>query len=181
MDSLPSKIEAILYLKGQPISISEIAEIAKCDRGQVKDALIELMSEYAHRQTALEIVETEKGYTLQLKPAFAELTESLIQPELGVGTLRTLAAIALKGGIAQSELVDIRGSGVYQHVPELVALGFVRKRRQKESRSYWLQVTDKFHQYFQLDQLPQQLSLDIFALPNGNETNGNENNQSEEE
>ena len=50
-----------------------------------------------------------------------------------------------------------------------MSLGFIRKRRQKESRSYWLQVTDKFHQYFQLDQLPQQLSLDLVSLSNGNE------------
>ncbi|MDJ0552894.1 MAG: SMC-Scp complex subunit ScpB [Microcoleaceae cyanobacterium MO_207.B10] len=164
MFSLPSKIEAILYLKGQPLSISEIAEIAKCDRAEVKDALIELMSEYAHRETALEVVETEKGYNLQLKEIFAELSESLIQPELGVGALRTLAAIALKGGIAQPELIDIRGSGAYQHVHELVDLGFVRKRRQREARSYWLQVTDKFHQYFQLDQLPHQLSLNFNNL-----------------
>ena len=169
MYSLSSKIEAILYLKGKSLSISEIAEIAKCEHGQIKDALIELMSEYAHRHTALEVVETEKGYSLQLKPTFTELIESLIQPELGVGALRTLAAIALKGGITQSELVDIRGSGVYQHVPELVSLGFIRKRCQKESRSYWLQVTDKFHQYFQLDQLPQQLSLDLVSLSNGDE------------
>ena len=168
MYSLSSKIEAILYLKGQPLSISEIAEIAKSERGQVKDALMELMSEYAHRNTALEVVKTEKGYSLQLKSTFAELIESLVQPELGVGALRTLAAIALKGGITQSELVDIRGSGIYQHVPELVNLGFIRKRRHKESRSYWLQVTDKFHQYFQLEQLPQQLSLDLLSASNSN-------------
>ncbi|MDE5086815.1 MAG: SMC-Scp complex subunit ScpB, partial [Trichodesmium sp. St16_bin2-tuft] len=84
MYSLSSKIEAILYLKGKSLSISEIAEIAKCEHGQIKDALIELMSEYAHRHTALEVVETEKGYSLQLKPTFTELIESLIQPELGV-------------------------------------------------------------------------------------------------
>jgi segregation and condensation protein B len=78
--------------------------------------------------------------------------------------LRTLAAIALKKGIAQTELVELRGSGAYQHVQELVELGFVRKRRQPESRSYWLQVTDKFFQYFQLDQLPQQLSLNLREL-----------------
>ena len=169
MYSLSIKIEAILYLKGKPLSLSEISEIARCDRGQIKDALIELMSEYAHRHTALEIVETDKGYSLQLKSTFTELIDSLIQPELGVGALRTLAAIAIKGGITQSQLVDIRGSGVYQHVPELVSLGLIRKRRQKESRSYWLKVTDKFHQYFQLDQLPQQLSLDLLSLSNSNE------------
>lgn len=161
MPSLASKIEAVLYLKGQPMSITEIAEIAQCDRDLVKDAIIELMSNYAHRDTALEIVETKKGYSLQLKEAYSDIMQTLIPPELGVGALRTLAAIALKDGIPQTELVDLRGSGAYQHVQELVQLGFVRKRRQADARSYWVQVTEKFHQYFQLDQLPQQLSLDF--------------------
>ncbi|MGB6015498.1 MAG: SMC-Scp complex subunit ScpB, partial [Nodosilinea sp.] len=74
---------------------------------------------------------------------------------LGVGALRTLAAIALKGPISQTDLVELRGSGVYQHVPELVAQGFVRKRRQAEGRSSLVQVTDKFYQHFEIDQLPQ--------------------------
>ena len=164
MLSLASKIEAVLYLKGQPMSVTEIAETAQCDRNQVKDAILELMSNYAHRDTALEIVETTKGYSLQLKEAYSELMQTLVPPELGVGALRTLAAIALKKGIAQTELVELRGSGAYQHVQELVQLGFVRKRRQPETRSYWLQVTDKFFQYFQLDQLPQQLSLNLRDL-----------------
>ena len=74
--------------------------------------------------------------------------------DLGVGALRTLAAIALRGPIGQPDLVDLRGSGVYQHVPELVKLGFVRKRRQTDGRSFSLQVTDKFYQHFEIDQLP---------------------------
>ena len=87
--------------------------------------------------------------------------QSLVAPELGVGALRTLAAIALKGGITQTDLVELRGSGAYQQVTELVELGFVQKRKQANSRSHWLQVTKKFHQYFQVDQLPQQLSLNF--------------------
>lgn len=172
MLSLASKIEAVLYLKGQPMSIAEIAETAQCDRKLVKDAILELMSNYAHRDTALEIEETTKGYSLQLKSAYSELMQTLVAPEVGVGALRTLAAIALKKGIAQTELVELRGSGAYQHVQELVQLGFVRKRRQPESRSYWLQVTDKFFQYFQLDQLPQQLSLNLRDLAKEDEDEG---------
>lgn len=156
---LATKIEAILYLKGQPLSIGEIAECAGCDRAKVKEALIELMDDYAHRDSALEVVETPNGYCLQLRSSFHDLMQNLIPPELGVGALRTLAAIALKGPISQTELVDLRGSGVYQQVQELVQLGYVRKRRQTDSRSYWLQVTEKFHQYFQLDQLPKELEL----------------------
>lgn len=157
--SLTAKIEAILYLKGQPLSVSELTELAQCERAQVKDALIELMSDYARRDSALEVIETSNGYSLQLRETYSDLMDSLIPPELGVGALRTLAAIALKGGISQTDLVELRGSGAYQQVQELVEMGFVRKRRQPETRSYWLQVTSKFHQYFQLDELPQQLSL----------------------
>ena len=150
---LASTIEAILYLKAQPLSIAAIAEYTKCDRQTVEESLIELMDDYAYRDSALEVIETESGYSLQLRDAFQELVPSLIPIDLGVGALRTLAAIALKGPLTQADLVNIRGSGVYQQVQELVERGFIYKRRQPEGRSYLLQVTRQFHQHFQLDQL----------------------------
>lgn len=157
---LAAKIEAILYLKGQPLSIAEIAEYAGCDRAAAEDGLIELMDDYAHRESALEVVETGSGYSLQLHSGFQDLVQTLIPVELGLGALRTLAAIALHHPITQTELVNLRGSGAYQHVQELVELGFVRKRRQVDCRSSLLHVTEKFNQYFQLDQLPQTLLSD---------------------
>lgn len=155
MSSLATTIEAILYLKGQPLDIGKLAELARCDREDIEDGLIELMNDYAHRDGAMEIVETVDGYCLQLKERYRFLVDLLIPIDLGVGALRTLAAIALKGPISQTDLVELRGSGVYQHVPELVAQGFVRKRRQPEGRSSLVQVTDKFYQHFEIDQLPQ--------------------------
>jgi len=155
MPGLATTIEAILYLKGQPLDINKLAELARCDREDIEEGLIELMDEYAHRDGALEIVETVDGYCLQLKERYRFLVDLLIPIDLGVGALRTLAAIALKGPISQTDLVDLRGSGVYQHVPELVAQGFVRKRRQADGRSSLVQVTDKFYQHFEIDQLPQ--------------------------
>ncbi|NEO41669.1 MAG: SMC-Scp complex subunit ScpB [Moorea sp. SIOASIH] len=153
MPRLATQIEAILYLKGQPLSIEELSEYAQCDREKVADGLIELMADYAHRDSALEVVETPAGYSLQLRATFSELLQSLIPAELGTGALRTLAAIALKGPITQADLVNLRGSGAYQHIQELVELDFVQKRRQTEGRSYWLQVTEKFHQHFEVEQL----------------------------
>jgi segregation and condensation protein B len=151
MPRLSSNIEAILYLKAQPLTVAEIAEYAGCDRPTAKEGLLELMEDYAHRDSALEVVETPSGYSLQLRETFHSLLQTLLPADLGLGALRTLAAIALKGKISQTDLVDIRGSNVYQHVQELVELGFVRKRKQSDGRSFWLQVTDKFHQYFQLN------------------------------
>ena len=162
MPSLAPTIEAILYLKGQPLELAAIAEYAGCDseallrsadRAAAVVALIELMADYAHRDSALEVVETPGGYSLQLRASFENLITRMIPAELGTGALRTLAAIALSGSISQPDLVNLRGSGAYQHVQELVDLGFVRKRRQSGGRSYWLQVTDKFHQNFQVEQM----------------------------
>ncbi|MGF1521958.1 MAG: SMC-Scp complex subunit ScpB [Leptolyngbyaceae cyanobacterium] len=154
MARLASVIEAILYLKGRPLTLARITEYAGCEREMAEEGLMELMNDYAHREGALEIVETKDGYCLQLKSGFRHLVDTLIPLDLGVGALRTLAAIALRGPIAQTDLIDLRGSGAYQHVHELVRLGFVRKRRQSDGRSFWLQVTDKFHQQFEVDQLP---------------------------
>ena len=159
MASLANKIEAILYLKAQPLKIAQIAEFAQCDRDSAEEGLIALMGEYAHREGALEIAETEEGYALQLRELYKPLVDTIVPLDIGLGALRTLAAIALRGPIAQSELVDVRGSGVYQHVPDLVDQGFVKKRRQADGRSSWLQVTEKFYQHFEIDKLPQIESL----------------------
>ncbi len=159
--NLTAKIEAILYLKGEPLALKDITEMVKADRKLVKQALMQLMREYTNRESALEIVAMDGKYTLQLRDTYRSLMDTLIPPELGVGALRTLAAIALNGGISQTQLVELRGSGAYQQVQELVEQGFIYKRKQAETRSFWLQVTKKFNQYFQVDQLPQQLSLKL--------------------
>jgi segregation and condensation protein B len=152
MYPLSTKIEAILYLKGQALDLITIANLARCSLEDATTGMIELMDDYAHRHSALEVVETRDGYCLQLRSSFTDLMEQMIPPNLGTGTLRTLAAIALKGSISQADLVELRGSGAYQQVQELVELGYIQKRRQQGHRSYLLQVTDKFHQTFELNQ-----------------------------
>jgi segregation and condensation protein B len=150
---LATRIEAILYLKGQPVSLSEIAELAGEDSLDVEEALLELMNDYAHRDSALEVIETPAGYSLQLRSSCQGMLENLVPAELGIGSLRTLAAIALKNPVLQSDIIELRGSTAYQQIQELVELGFVRKRRQEEGRSYWLEVTEKFYQYFEIDEI----------------------------
>ena len=155
MASLSHTIEAILYLKAKPLTIAQIAEYAKCDKDAAEEGLIQLMGDYAHREGALEITEAENGYSLQLRQPFKPLLDELIPLDIGLGALRTLAAIAIKGPISQTDLVDLRGSGAYGHVHDLVDQGFVRRRRQSDGRSFWLQVTEKFYQRFEIDKLPQ--------------------------
>jgi segregation and condensation protein B len=146
--SLPARLEAILYLKGRPLSLGELAEIAAVGREQAELALITLMADYAHRDTALEIHQDGQRYSLQLRESLGDLVQDLLPVELSTAALRTLATIALKKRILQSELVDLRGSGAYDHIKELLAQDFIERRRQSEGRSYWLSLSEKFHRTF---------------------------------
>jgi segregation and condensation protein B len=146
--SLPARLEAILYLKGRPLTLAELAEIAGVEREDAELALITLMADYAHRDTALEIRQEGNRYSLQLGEAMGDLVQNLLPVDLSTAALRTLATIALKKRILQSELVELRGSGAYEHIKELLAQNFIERKRQSEGRSYWLSLSEKFHRTF---------------------------------
>ena len=76
--------------------------------------------------------------------------KSLLPVDISIATLRTLATIALKKRILQSELVEIRGSGAYEHIKELISQDFIDRKRQREGRSYWITLSEKFHQTFSI-------------------------------
>jgi segregation and condensation protein B len=146
--SLPARLEAILYLKGRPLNLGELAELAGVDRDAAELGLITLMADYAHRDTALEVRQEGSRYSLQLRDGLAGLVQNLLPVDLSTATLRTLATIALRKRMLQSELVDLRGSGAYEHIKELLAQDFIERRRQSEGRSYWLSLSEKFHRTF---------------------------------
>ena len=146
--SLPARMEAILYLKGRPLTLRELAEIAAISREQAEMALITLMADYAHRDTALEVRQEGQRYGLQLRDGLGDLVQNLLPVDLSTAALRTLATIALKKRILQSDLVDLRGSGAYDHIKELIAQNFIERKRQSEGRSFWLTLSEKFHRTF---------------------------------
>jgi segregation and condensation protein B len=146
--SLPARIEAILYLKGKPLSLGDLAEIAGINRDEAEMGLITLMADYAHRDTALEIRQEGQRYSLQLRDGLGGLVQNLLPVDLSTAALRTLATIALKKRILQSDLVELRGSGAYDHIKELLAQNFIERKRQSEGRSYWLTLSEKFHRTF---------------------------------
>ena len=94
--SLTIRLEAILYLKGRPVSVSELAELSEVDRKEVEEALVALTTSYAQRESALEIVNQNGRFGLQLRSGLGDLVKDLLPVNLSTATLRTLATIALK-------------------------------------------------------------------------------------
>ena len=61
---------------------------------------------------------------------------------------RIFFLIAIQKKILQSDLILLRGSGAYDHIKELLEKKFIVKRKQKDGRSYWLSLSEKFFQTF---------------------------------
>ena len=110
---LITKIEAVLYLKGRPISKNDLAEITNSDINSIINAINELKKKYCNSKSALELNEINNKYCLELKSTLNDFVEDLLPSELKTSELRTLATIAIKKKILQSDLILLRGSGAY--------------------------------------------------------------------
>mgnify|MGYP000395005096 CR=1 FL=1 len=114
----------------------------------IDEAINELKEKYSGSKSALVLNEVNNSYCLELKSTLNEFVEDLLPSELRTSELRTLATIAIKKKILQSDLIILRGSGAYEHIRELINKKFVIKRKQKDGRSYWLSLSEKFFQTF---------------------------------
>ena len=143
-----TRVEAVLYLKGRPISKKNLSEITNADVNSIEKALRELKEKYSNTKSAIALNENNGCYCLELKSTLNEFVEDLLPSELRTSELRTLATIAIKKKILQSDLIVLRGSGAYDHIKELTNKQFIIKRKQKDGRSYWLSLSEKFFQTF---------------------------------
>jgi segregation and condensation protein B len=167
-------IEAALYAAGRPLSIEDLERVSKSGgRSETESLLEELITEYRSRSSSLEIVQVSKGrFALQLKPEFSTKVSRLSPGGLlSLGSLKTLALVALRQPIRQSEVVEIRGAHSYEHIHRLEQLGFIRK--EPSGKSVTLTTTKMFAEYFGFDddlaKLRVQLHRKLVKLDTGNQ------------
>lgn len=149
MRRLEARVEAILFLSDKPRTADSIAQQCNLDSDLIKQALSNLVQNYEDRDAGL-VIDCTHGYCMQIADEFEDLTEDILPIELRTAVLRTLSTIALKEPMLQSDLMQIRGGGIYEHVKELVALGLVKKS--KEGNSHIIHTTKFFSENFKLSQ-----------------------------
>lgn len=146
--TLKGRVEAVLFLTGKALSVQDIAEMLGAHYEDTENALVELMGDYNFREeSSLEIDDTD-GYILQVKEEYSDIVHKMMPLEMTSAELRTLSAIAIKAPVLQSDLIEWRGSVAYDHIANLLKRKLITKRR--EGRSYLLNVTRSFHEYFKL-------------------------------
>ncbi len=141
-------IEALLFASGRLMSIDTLIALTVASGKQVLITNIEkLKKEYETRNSPLMIVEEKDGWKLTVREAYLPLVRKIVsETELPKTILETLAMIAWKSPVLQSEIIDIRHNKAYDHIAELEELGFIKK--EKKGRSFVLKLAEKFYEYF---------------------------------
>ena len=144
-------VEAALFSAGRPLEKEEIAEATGLGKRDINKALNALMKDYKGRETSLTVAKVGEKYTMALKADYAGHARKLAEMEIPLKTLKTAALIAFHQPLKQSELQDMIGSKVYDHVGVLVELGLIRARAHE--RTKLLTTTERFSEYFGIDTL----------------------------
>ena len=149
MNELKKQAEAVLFAAGNKIEVNEIARLCKADINSLKKSLKELKKDYDEKDSSLMVSEEGNFWKLTVREAYMDLVQQ-INPntELSKTTIETLAVIAWKAPVLQSDVIKTRTNKAYDHIKELVDSGFLIKQR--HGRSYMLKLSQKFFEYFDL-------------------------------
>jgi segregation and condensation protein B len=143
-------IEASLFSAGRPISIEELAEGLELSKDVIEKSINKVIKKFSKQDdSAIEVIKAGKKYSLQVRPHLVDHVRLFAQMEIPNKVLKTAALIAYHQPIKQSDLQEMFGSKVYDHVKELNELGLIKKRQ--DGRTIILTTTSQFSEYFGIE------------------------------
>jgi segregation and condensation protein B len=147
-DNIIEKLEAILFASGKAMTTEALMDvIEETNKKEVKQALKKLKESYDKRGSAVMLLEQEDAWKLTVREKYLPLVRKIVaDTELPKTVLETLAVIAWKSPILQSNVIKVRTNKAYEHIDLLERLGFIT--RKKEGRSFRISLAEKFFEYF---------------------------------
>jgi segregation and condensation protein B len=144
---MPKKlIEAALFMSTRPLTTGDLSKITGVSSpGKIEERLEELRREYAGK--GMEIVRTPEGWTMEVRKEMLPKVAHLARySELREGHKRTLALVAYREPVRQSDIVRIQGNKAYSYIKLLLRKGLVKS--EKVGRTRTLMLTKEFERYF---------------------------------
>ena len=142
--SLDAKIEAVLFFKSEPISISVLSKILHTEESLIRASVLLLKEKLQGRGIA--ILSKDDEILLGTAPDASALIEAIMKEELsrdlGKAGLETLSAILYQGPITRAELDYIRGVNSTFILRNLLIRGLIEKiPNPKDQRSFLYRPT----------------------------------------
>jgi segregation and condensation protein B len=146
--SLKSQLESLLFVAIKPMSIKELADLAKVKTKDVEVALEELGADYAAAARGLALIKNNNHYQLTSAAANSGLVQDFLKDEtageLSQPSLEALTIISYRGPIAKLELDRIRGVNCSLIIRNLLLRGLIEEKFDKSKQEYYYTVTTDF-------------------------------------
>ena len=128
---LKSKIEALLFIYGEPIEVKKLAKILDLKESEVKSGLEMLAADLKREDRGLTLLEDKSRFQLATKPEFSKFLEEITKQEftevLTPASLETLSIISYAGPISRADIEYIRGVNSSFTVRALLMRGLVER------------------------------------------------------
>lgn len=152
MDELKSKVEAILFSSGKKMSLDNIAKLVNSSSSSVDKVALDLQKFYNDSESALMLIKDGDTWRINVREKFSHLVKKIVsETEFSKTVMETLAVIAWKAPVLQCDVIKIRTNKAYDHISELEEAGFIS--RLKKGRTQLIRLSEKFFNYFDLDNL----------------------------
>lgn len=157
--NLKGRIEAILFVVGEPVLVSELSKALSVDLKKLNHALKELKDEYDFQQRGFSLRFFGSHVQLTTRELYSEDVVHLLQPvqrqTLSQAMMETLAVVAYKQPVTKADVEQIRGVKCDYSVATLVNKGLICEVGRKETlgRPILYGTTDQFLQHFGISSL----------------------------
>jgi len=147
--NLKKQLEAALFAAGRKMSVDELARLCRATPHVVQQLLQELKAEYEPKDSSLLLMDESDGWKLTIREQYAPIVQKIVSDtELTKTVIETLAVIAWKAPVLQSNVIKVRTNKAYDHIATLEKAGFIS--REKHGRSQLIKLTERFFKYFDL-------------------------------
>ncbi len=149
MNSEEKKVEAVLFAVGKEITTERVASLCSLTVEQTETIIGSLQQQYESFDHSLRLVKRDSGWKLTVRDEFVPLVSSIVSStELERPLMETLAVIAWRYPIIQSDVIKLRSAAAYDHMRALEEQGYISK--EKFGRTFRIKLTKKFFEYFDL-------------------------------
>lgn len=178
IELLDEIIEALLFVSGEGIGISEIVDLLELQQSEVKQSITRLKKKYGGK-CGIHLLNYNGKIQFGSNPAYADVIGCVLNPikekELSNAALETVAIVAYKQPVTRLEIEQIRGVNCDYAVQVLLKHNLIEVVGRKDvvGKPLLFGTTDAFLKRFQIEsieQLPdyEQLLSGIKILEEGN-------------
>jgi segregation and condensation protein B len=158
LEKLRSAVESILFISGEPVSVTKIAKVTENSVEEIESVVDALQIEYATAERGITIIRKEQEVQMATNSDNAgivdQLVKSEIQENLSKAGLEVLAIIAYRGPITRVEVEAVRGVNCSFTVRSLMMRGLLERiENPKDNRGYLYKISFDFLKKLGIDSI----------------------------